>query len=243
MKNKKTLLNIWFLCIAYTIPIIANPHYRSAEKPQVVSTYFNEYIETPRLIIRPFTSNDALSLFTVHSNTLAVQFLPFDADQTIEETAKRINRYLFLAHEKKSYFWAVILKETGEIIGRWGLFLIDYPNGSAEVFIMLHPDYWNKGLGSELMHAGCSYVFNHMKLNRIEATAYPENGASIAVCKKIGFDIIGMIKEYVYYKGAYWDRVLMSLTASDFLKHNTHSMNYEVIPFEKDPMLDKIVKK
>ena len=76
-------------------------------------------LETERLILREMTDDDYSSLQKVISDpeTMKYYFAPFD-----EEGVWRWIRWCKASYEKRGFgLWAVVLKETGEMIGDCGI--------------------------------------------------------------------------------------------------------------------------
>ena len=64
-----------------------------------------------------------------------------------------------------------------------------------------------KGYATEAIEAGVDYVFNQMKLHRIEANIIPRNTASIRVVEKLGFEKEGLAKRYLKINGCWEDHL------------------------------------
>jgi len=76
-------------------------------------------IETDRLILREMTEDDFDALYVVFADSDIMTHYPytFDEDRVREWIRKNIERYNIFGFG----LWAVILKETGEVIGDCGL--------------------------------------------------------------------------------------------------------------------------
>lgn len=140
-------------------------------------------IETARLSLRMLGTPDLEDFYRLLSNPLVVRYvgsgLPLTRDET-ETTLASI-----LSHWERHGFGrlAVIDKATGEFIGFAGLrMLIDTP----EVVYHIRPEFWGRGLATEMGHAILRYGFEAHAFARIVAIAKPENSASIRVMQKIG---------------------------------------------------------
>ena len=60
------------------------------------------------------------------------------------------------------------------------------------------------------------YSFNHLNLHRIIATYMPHNQRSGNVLKRLGFEIEGQAKDYLFINGQWQDHVLTSLINPDW---------------------------
>lgn len=62
-----------------------------------------------------------------------------------------------------------------------------------------------------------NFTFNELDVNRIEATVSTENIASIKVLKKLGFTQEGILRERSYWRGSYYDMIMLSILKSEYL--------------------------
>ncbi|MEI4769336.1 GNAT family N-acetyltransferase [Psychrobacillus sp. FJAT-51614] len=87
--------------------------------------------------------------------------------------------------------YAVILKETKEVIGCAGFNIV---SSMEEVELIYHfiKSAWGKGYASEAATACLELVKSHGKVQKIIASASPENIGSLKILEKIGFTFKGM---------------------------------------------------
>ena len=69
-----------------------------------------------------------------------------------------------------------------------------------------------RGLMTEALGAAIPYVWNHLKLHRIQASYVPTNERSGLVLRRLGFVVEGYARDYLFIGGAWRDHVLTSLT-------------------------------
>lgn len=86
---------------------------------------------------------------------------------------------------------AVVLKETGEVMGVAGI----QPLDKAKVYEFawwIWKAYWNRGFATEIALAMKRHAFEVMKLPRVIAIADVPNAASIRVMQKLGMRYEGL---------------------------------------------------
>ena len=83
---------------------------------------------------------------------------------------------------------AAILKSSGQMVGRCGLFASEV-DGTIEVELayLIDAESTSKGLATEAGRALVDHGLNELGLGRIVALIHPANLASIRVAEKIGF--------------------------------------------------------
>jgi [ribosomal protein S5]-alanine N-acetyltransferase len=142
-------------------------------------------LETARLRLREFVPQDADALLAVLGDPVAMQYYPAAFDgQGVEEWIER-NRSRY---ESDGYgLWAMLLKDSGELIGDCGCFLRDVV-GRAEIEIGYHVrrDLWGNGYATEAAQACIQYAFTKLGVDRVISLIRPENVQSIRVAEKNG---------------------------------------------------------
>ena len=140
-------------------------------------------IETPRLRLRQFTSDDLDDLSRLYSNPDLMRYVGRGI-KTRNETQKAL--LSLIEHYEYGFgMWAVIHKADGKLIGRCGLCFLD-KTPEVELGYLLDKSYWRRGLATEGSHASLKYGFEDVKLEKIVAIAKPENIASRRVMEKVG---------------------------------------------------------
>lgn len=154
-------------------------------------------LETKRLVIRSFTSQDAPALHErVFGDPEAMKFMPRGASPSVERTRASIER--FLRHEREHGFglWAVELKESGELIGDSGLFLVQGTGPEVEVAYHFGKPWWGQGIATEAAAACLRFGFTECGLDEIIAICFPEHIASRRVMEKCGMRFVGAARYY-----------------------------------------------
>jgi len=90
--------------------------------------------------------------------------------------------------------WATVLKETGQYVGRCGV----YPHfkddggvfeGEGSLGLYIARQYWGQGFATEAGRAFIEFGFKELHLNRIVTMVQVENTASVHVLEKLGFEV------------------------------------------------------
>jgi ribosomal-protein-alanine N-acetyltransferase len=151
-------------------------------------------IETPRLLIRPFTAEDGdiAAMHALFSDPEVMKYIGGKPLDSIERTRERILRWIGYQEKFGYTLWAVIEKSSGELIGDCGLFPFENEGPEVEVGYDLRRDRWGRGYATEAARACLDYGFDKRKLERIVAVTYPEHIASRRVLEKCGMTERGM---------------------------------------------------
>ena len=75
--------------------------------------------------------------------------------------------------------------------------------------------YAGRGIMSKTVRRIIPYIFDDLKLHRIEAAAIGSNKPSIALLEKCGFQFEGKVRKYLKIQGIWQDHRLYSILADD----------------------------
>jgi [ribosomal protein S5]-alanine N-acetyltransferase len=147
-----------------------------------------QILETPRLILREFSTDDIDALGSVLSDPETMRFYPAPLDRGgVEEwIARNLRRYTKDGHG----LWAMILKANGELIGDCGL-TVQPVDTIEEIEIGYHVrhDCWGQGLATEAARACRDYGFTQLSVDHVISLIRPENLPSRRVAEKNGMTI------------------------------------------------------
>lgn len=88
-----------------------------------------------------------------------------------------------------------VLDETGELIGRTGLFGIDAVSRTAELGIMIgQKERWGSGYGRDAVAALCRYAFEDLGLRRIVLYTFPDNRRAQRCFASVGFRVVRKLR-------------------------------------------------
>lgn len=140
--------------------------------------------ETKRLILREFDLSDAINFYELNLDEEVIKYTGDVAFASVEESKDLIRNY---DQYKKNGFgrWAVIFKETNEILGWCGLKYIDEIQ-QTDLGFRLHKRFWNKGYATEASTACLHLGFEHYNLQQIVGQVHRDNVASKRVLEKVG---------------------------------------------------------
>ena len=142
-------------------------------------------LQTPRLILRPFSEGDLDEMSALMANT---DFMRFSLGVfSREQTAAFLEKLQARDREGLPSQFAVLLHAHERLIGYCGFFaqVVDDVE-EIEIGYRLHPDMWGQGLATEAARAVRDHGFDDLNLPRLISLIHPENIASQRVAKKNG---------------------------------------------------------
>lgn len=146
-------------------------------------------IETKRLYLREFTTDDLDSIYRIYDDETVGKYLPkLNNDRKIELG-------LLVSYIKNFYrfynygFWAVVEKETGEVIGKAGINNVETKKGvKLEIGYIIRKDKRRNGYAYEACCAINEYAKKSLEAELICRTKR-ENVAAVRLAEKIGIPI------------------------------------------------------
>jgi ribosomal-protein-alanine N-acetyltransferase len=168
-------------------------------------------LETSRLILRPLVDDDIEFVFRHFSDPDVTKYLLDNPPLAERSEAQELIDFYKAPTGTKPTRWCVVSKRDDRAIGTCGYHNWSARNRRAEIGYDLSPDAWGQGFMSEALGAAIDYGFNHMNLNRIEALVYPENVRSVRLLERLGFQVDGVLRDYFFHDGKFYDHQLFSL--------------------------------
>lgn len=143
-------------------------------------------IETNRLHLRGFTLDDVETYYNlILADERVMEFLPGGKPLPIERARPIVQGMIDHWDEHGYGLWAVIFKDTGDLIGHAGLQQLDNKK-DVELAYAIARAYWRRGLATEAALGSLRYGFEVLNLPKIVAVTVPENRVSQHVLRKVG---------------------------------------------------------
>jgi [ribosomal protein S5]-alanine N-acetyltransferase len=177
-------------------------------------------LETPRLILRDHLLSDLAALHAWMSNPTVMAYLNWKTTKP-EETLKHLQASLAenANPQRTKYFFAIVCKETREIIGDVGLTVLSL-NGAGrvgELGYFLLPRYWGKRYATEAAQEVIDFGFAELHLAKIIANCDRANLASERVMQRSGMQKDPEYAERYILNGAWRERVGYAIVKSENL--------------------------
>ena len=160
-------------------------------------------IETERLLLRPFLEGDAADVFEYLKEPMVNCFACMKLGSLEESRAEMKSRI-----GETEYYFAIVLKETGKVIGEIDAYPEhaephdqegDSPLDTFSPCWMLNKTYHGEGYAYEAAHAFFDYLFREKGARRIYAYTKDYNISSQRLCEKLGMRREGLFLEFVSF--------------------------------------------
>ncbi|WP_420632070.1 GNAT family N-acetyltransferase [Candidatus Leptofilum sp.] len=157
------------------------------------------------IIIRTPRHSDTDDLYSCFSHPLVARTTLQMPSQEIGSTRKRIETQNKRLHR-------FVAEVQGKAVGMITLHQSDSPRTAhaAGLGMMVHPAYWGKGIGSQLMAAVVDLADNWLNISRIRLEVNVDNPAGVRLYHKFGFEIEGTKRWHAFGDGRLADSHFMA---------------------------------
>lgn len=175
-------------------------------------------LETERLILRPFTEEDAPAVFEYAKDPDVGPAAGWKPHENEEESLHIIQTVF---QDENALTWAICQKCDGKAIGSVALHADPVRRISAgksrELGYALSRKFWGKGIMTEACQEVLRFAFAELELEILSAGHFPFNFRSRHVIEALGFRYDGTIRmAFEDYKGTVYHVEYYSMTSKEF---------------------------
>ncbi|TCN39672.1 RimJ/RimL family protein N-acetyltransferase [Kribbella orskensis] len=165
--------------------------------------------------LREFRLDDLDDYLAIVGDDRVTNWLSFDSrDRDSAQTALAAAVERSQQDDRLDYMLAVTRLDDDRLIGfaRLG------PTGvqAAHLGYAIAADHWGHGYATDASRTLVRFAFENLDLHRVSAAIGPENLASVAVVKRLGFSYEGRIRHHVFTNNAWRDSLLYSILAGEY---------------------------
>lgn len=166
-----------------------------------MNIYNLEYIETPRLIIRPVKDGDEIEINQAINRSLVMlqRWMPWAQDPSLQTTREFVQNGVldWQSGQAIEFPMVVIHKQDNKIISASGFNdLCDLTKPYYEIGYWIDSAYQGQGLVTELVTGLTRYTLDALKAIRVQIRIQANNIKSVAVAKRCGYMAEVRIKNY-----------------------------------------------
>jgi ribosomal-protein-alanine N-acetyltransferase len=171
--------------------------------------FIADEVETSRLRLRMFEPDDLDAMSEITRDPEVMRYIGHGHPLTREETHANLANIVAAFRRRGFGRWALVLKETGALVGYCGL-----SNGNEEVGVelayMLARGGWGQGLALEAGRACLRYGFERLGLQAVAGLTMHDNRRSRRVLERLG---MSFVRDAHYYG---FDCVQYSIARDDW---------------------------
>ncbi len=167
--------------------------------------------------LRTLSPSDAQTLFNVtnKNDSHLRQWLPWlDDDKTVADT----ENYIKGSNERLSKNEGIDFSiwHENQLVGGIGIYPLNMVHKKASLAYWLAEEFQSKGIMVDSFKVTIKYLFEELKLNRIEICCAVGNAKSSALPKKLRFTYEGISRESEWLYNRFMDMEVYSLLAKEY---------------------------
>lgn len=153
-------------------------------------------LETERLILRRFVSEDADAMYrNWASDDEVTKFLVWPTHSDVGVTRQVIEGWVNSYSDEKFYQWAIVPKDNGgEPVGSIAVVQMKESVSMVHIGYCIGKPWWHQGITSEALKAVIDFCFDQVGANRVEARHDSRNPNSGKVMQKCGMKYEGTLR-------------------------------------------------
>jgi ribosomal-protein-alanine N-acetyltransferase len=164
--------------------------------------------------LRDLTVEDFDDFFAIVGDDRVTSWMAFDS-HTPESGRTMLDSILERSgrEDRPDYMLAVTRLDDDHVIGF--IRLAPGVHQGAKLGYAIGADHWGRGYATDASRTILKFAFGDLGLHRVSAAIGPENLASVAVVKRLGFSYEGRLRDHVFTNNAWRDSLLYSLLADE----------------------------
>lgn len=166
--------------------------------------------------LREFEPTDVDAVAAIIGDDRVTRFLSFDS-RTREQAAEMIKSTIERAQAdpRTEFYLAVTSRDTDVLVGFVRLALGAHQG--AKLGYSIGFEHQGKGYATDAVRTMLDWAFGPLGLHRVTAAIGPDNAASHALVKRLGFRLEGVLRDHVHTNGAWRDSVLYSVLENEWV--------------------------
>ena len=173
-------------------------------------------LKNDRLYLRELNESDWIDVHKYASQTRVSKHQVWGPNT--EEESKAFVQQVLADKDKRPrtrYLFAIVINDLDRMIGAGEINIRDTANKSGEIGYIVNPDYWGKGIATDVATLLISFGFDSLNLHRIYAYCSPTNIGSKKVLEKV-MSHEGRLRENLLLKEGWRDSLVYSVLEQEW---------------------------
>ncbi|MCX8170419.1 MAG: GNAT family N-acetyltransferase [Candidatus Bathyarchaeota archaeon] len=159
--------------------------------------------------VNPLRDEEIKDIVNIERHPLVKKWLVEYADESFEKELEEYTRF-FNSLRDNNRVDVLVAKIDGNIAGFLALWRMDDNEHVASIGVSTHPDYWGKGVATNLIKESIKLA-KKKGIGKLIIETLEENSVMRHVAEKLGFKLEEIRKKKIFKDGDYHDEVVYSL--------------------------------
>ena len=172
-------------------------------------------LDAERVRLRPFRAADARAMHAIYGDPRHMRYWSADPSTSLDET-RRMMRWHVAYHPRYYVIWAIEEKKSKKLVGMINYHRREQRERRVDMGWAVVPGMDGKGYMTEAGRTLLRYVFDRLKVHKVEALIRKENKPSAALARRLGFRLEGgPIRDRWMVAGKWHSVMLYGLVAGE----------------------------
>jgi RimJ/RimL family protein N-acetyltransferase len=156
-----------------------------------------EVIRTPRLVLRPWSPDDAPAALGIYGDESVTRWLSpaISRIDSVESMSSVLSSWLAVPPPSPAGRWAVTSATDGRLMGGVAVLPLPPERSDLEIGWQLAPEEWGQGYAAEAGHAVAHHAFG-AGVEELFAVVRPRNERGARTATSIGMEWVGETEKY-----------------------------------------------
>jgi len=168
--------------------------------------------------LRAIEPEDAPIFFEWNLDTRTAQLVDFIRPPQSKTAVKEWAQKQALNRSNNDDVDLVIESADGELVGLIDTHNLDRRVGAFQYGVAVRPGHRRRGYAADAIQILIRYMFDELGYQKVNATVYSNNEASIRLHERLGFVLEGTIRRRVRSGGRLYDELYFGMTDDEFRK-------------------------
>lgn len=181
-----------------------------------------QQLKTPRLTLRKFCDQDVLPSFQNWCNDPRVTtYLTWQPHFSVAVTNQVFSDWIRRYSDPAFYQWAIVLDSINQCIGTISVVHCNEEINAVTIGYCIGSQWWHQGITSEAFAAVIDFLFQQVKVNRIESRHDVNNPNSGKVMQKCGLTYEGTLRQSDWNNQGVVDACYYGILSKDYFAKKT----------------------
>lgn len=153
--------------------------------------------------LREHHPDDAPAFYDYYTHPDVSRYIFAEKPVNVVEAQQELAYCYQLFYRGDAIFWTVANHQTGAMVGSVGLY-IKSNHPEPELCFELAPANWRQGIMTRALRRVLTFARSTLKLTHVDAIIYPENEASVALLKRLGFVFHQTLENHKFYQDKWY---------------------------------------
>ncbi|WP_377891114.1 GNAT family N-acetyltransferase [Alkalihalobacillus sp. R86527] len=169
--------------------------------------------------LREFRSEDWEAVHEYASLEEVCKFQPWGPNSVADSKAY-VDDIILASKKTPRTRFAYAITNTNKVIGACEVNIRDPLMRTGEISYIINPEWWGKGVATEVASMLLSFSFKDLGLHRVTGTCDERNIGSSRVLEKIGMNLEGEIENHLLIQDGWRNSLIYAISVDEWVREH-----------------------